>query len=110
MEGYFEVCKSRGFKGYNGVLIPESNVQNLMLKESVIEAVKEGKFHILPVKTIDEGITILTGVEAGKRKPDGTFEKDTVHYLANKRLEEIADKLKEYAAAEKSSTFKKEET
>ena len=96
IEGYFEVCKAKGFTGSQGVMIPESNVQNLMLKEEVTEAVKAGKFHVYPVKTIDEGIEMLTGTKAGTKRADGAFEKDTVNYLANKRLEENAEKLKEF--------------
>ncbi len=96
IEGFFEVCKAKGLTGQQGVLIPESNTQNLMLKEEVVEAVKEGKFHIYPVKTIDEGIEILTGVKAGERQPDGTFEEGTVNYLVDKTLKEMAEKMKEF--------------
>jgi lon-related putative ATP-dependent protease len=96
IEGFFEVCKARGFTGKQGVIVPESNVQNLMLKEEVVDAVKQGKFRIYPVETIDQGIEILTGVKAGVRKPDGTFEERTVNYLVDKRLKEIAEKLREF--------------
>ncbi|MGA3059967.1 MAG: ATP-binding protein [Candidatus Bathyarchaeia archaeon] len=96
IEGFFEVCKLKGFNGQQGVMIPESNVQNLMLKEEVVEAGKAGKFSIYSVKTIDEGIEVLTGAKAGQRKEDGTFEEGTVNYLVNKQLREMADKLKEY--------------
>jgi predicted ATP-dependent protease len=96
IEGFFEVCKSKGLTGRQGVMIPESNVQNLMLKEEIVETIKEGKFHIYPVKTIDQGIELLTGVKAGVRQPDGTFEKDTVNYKVNQRLKEMAEKLKEF--------------
>jgi len=96
IEGFFEICKLRGFTGQQGVMIPESNVQNLMLKEEVVEAVKEGKFSIYSVKTIDEGIEVLTGAKAGERKPDGTFEEGTVNYLVDKQLKDMADKLREY--------------
>ena len=65
IEGFFEVCKLKGLTGQQGVMIPESNVQNLMLKEEVVEAVKAGKFNIYSVKTIDEGIEFLTGKKAG---------------------------------------------
>ncbi len=95
VEGYFEVCKVKGLSG-QGVIIPESNVQNLMLKEEVIEAVKAGTFHIYPVKTIDEGIEILTGVKAGARMPDGSFEENTVNYRVDMRLKVMAEKLKEF--------------
>jgi predicted ATP-dependent protease len=67
-----------------------------MLKEEIVEAVKEGKFHIFAVKTIDEGIEVLTGVKAGERQKDGTFEEGTVNYRVDKRLRQMAEKLKEY--------------
>lgn len=96
IEGFYEVCKAKGLTGKQGVLIPESNVQNLMLKEEIIDAVKAGKFHIYSVKTIEEGIEILTGVEAGSRRSDRTFEEKTVNYLVNERLKEIAERLREF--------------
>jgi lon-related putative ATP-dependent protease len=96
IEGFFEVCKAKGFTGKQGVMVPESNVQNLMLKEEVVKAVKDGKFHIFSVKTIDEGIEVLTGVKAGERRKDGSFEEGTVNYKVDKRLREMAEKLKEF--------------
>ncbi len=96
IEGFFEVCKAKGLTGEQGVMIPDSNVQNLMLKEEVIDAVKAGQFNIYFVKTIDEGIEVLTGAKAGQRREDGTFEEGTVNYLVDKQLREMADKLKEY--------------
>ncbi|MBU7042661.1 MAG: AAA family ATPase [Theionarchaea archaeon] len=98
IEGFFEVCKAKGFTGSQGVLIPESNVTNLMLKEEVVQAVRDGTFHIHAVGTIDEGIEILTGVPAGKRLEDGAFEKDSVNYLVNNRLQDMADTLKQFPA------------
>jgi lon-related putative ATP-dependent protease len=96
IEGYFEVCKAKGLTGKQGVMIPSSNVQNLMLKEEIIEVAKEGKFAIYPVSHIDEGIEVLTGVKAGKRLPDGTFERGSVNDLVDRRLKEMAETLKEY--------------
>ncbi|MHA2056871.1 MAG: Lon protease family protein [Candidatus Thorarchaeota archaeon] len=96
IEGFFEVCRISGLTGDQGVLIPESNVRNLMLKEEVVEAVKAGKFHIFSVRTVNEGIEILTGVKAGERQPDGTFPEDTINYRVDKRLKEMAEALKEY--------------
>lgn len=96
IEGFFEVCKTKGLTGQQGVMIPESNVQNLMLKEEVVDAVRAGQFNIYSVKTIDEGIEVLTGTKAGQRRPDGTFEEGTVNYLVDKQLQIMADKLKEY--------------
>ena len=101
IEGFFEVCKIDGITGQQGVIIPESNVQNLMLKEEVVNAVKEGKFHILPVKTIDEGIEILTGVKTGTKRPDGTYEEGTVNFKVDKWLRETADKLKGFSESRK---------
>lgn len=101
IEGFFDVCRAKGLTGTQGVTIPHQNVQNLMLREDVIEAVKEGKFHIYPVKTIDEGIEILTGVKAGERKEDGTFEEDTVNYLVDQELQRLAKSWKAFAAEEK---------
>ena len=100
IEGFFEVCKAKGLSGEQGVMIPESNVQNLMLKEEVLDAVKAGQFNIYSVKSIDEGIEVLTGTKAGERKVDGTYEEGTVNFLVDKALREMADKLKEYPAVE----------
>ena len=99
IEGFFEVCKAKGLTGQQGVMIPESNVQNLMLKEEVIDAAKTGKFHIYSAKNIDEGIEILTGTKAGTKRKDGTFEEGTVNYRVNKKLLDMAEKLKEFPSA-----------
>ena len=96
IEGFYEVCKAKGFTGEQGVLIPESNVQNLMLKEEVVEAVRERKFHIYPVKTIDQGIEILTGAKAGARRPDGTFKEGAINYEVDKQLKAMAERLKQF--------------
>ncbi len=98
IEGFFDVCKAKGPTATQSVLIPHQNVQNLMLHSDVIEAVKEGKFHIYPVKTIDEGIEILTGIKAGERKEDGTFEEGTVNYLVDQELQRLAKSWKTFAA------------
>lgn len=95
IEGFFDVCKAKGLTGEQGVMIPHLNVRNLMLREEVVESVKEGKFQIYSVKTIDEGIEILTGIPAGE-KADGTYPEGTVNYLVDKRLKEYADRLKVY--------------
>jgi lon-related putative ATP-dependent protease len=93
IEGFYQTCKVKGFKGDEGVMIPKSNVQHLMLNEEVVEAVRKGKFHIYPVSTIDEGIEILTGVKAGRSQSDGTYEAGSVHYRVNKRLAEMTQKM-----------------
>lgn len=98
IEGFFDVCKAKGLTGTQGVIIPHQNVQNLMLRRDVVEAVAKGLFHIYPIKTIDEGIEILTGVEAGQRKPDGTFEEGTVNYLVDQELRRLAESWRSFAA------------
>ena len=94
IEGYFDVCKAKGLTGEQGVMIPASNVENLMLKDEIIQAAKQGKFAIYPVHSIDEGIEVLTGVKAGEMRADGTFDKDTVNFLVDKKLMEMAETLK----------------
>lgn len=96
IEGFFDVCRIKGLTGDQGVIIPEQNVRNLMLREDVVEAVEKGQFHIYPVKSIDEGVSILTEREAGERQPDGTYPPDTVNYEVDKRLRELAERLKEF--------------
>jgi lon-related putative ATP-dependent protease len=96
IEGFFEVCQIDGLTGRQGVMIPESNTQNLMLKEEIVDAVKAGKFHIYTVNTIEEGIELLTGVKAGKKLADGSFEEGTVYQRVDKRLQEMAEILKQY--------------
>ena len=96
IEGFFEVCKAKGLTGEQGVLIPESNVKNLMLEEKVVEAVKEGLFHIWSVGTVDEGIELLTGVEAGQRREDGTFPEGTISDRVDKRLQVLAETMREF--------------
>lgn len=94
IEGFFQVCKAKGLNGKQGVMIPYQNVVNLMLDEEVIEAVKAGKFHIYAVKTIEEGIEILTGVPAGTPDAEGNYPEGTVFCRVQKRLEEIYQCLK----------------
>ncbi|MDP2916988.1 MAG: AAA family ATPase, partial [Dehalococcoidia bacterium] len=100
IEGFFQVCKAKGLTGTQGVMIPQRNLKNLMLRQEVVDAVKEGKFHIYSVSTIDEGIEILTGVPAGERGEDGTFPEDTIDYKVDRKLREMANKLKRYYAPE----------
>ena len=86
IEGFYHVCKMRGLNGNHGVMIPVQNVQNLHLSDEVVEAVKNKKFHIYAVSTIDEGIEILTGVPAGKKNKQGEFPAGTVNFLAQEKL------------------------
>ena len=90
IEGFFQICKMRGLNGEQGVIIPIQNVRNLHLNDQVIEAVKKGNFHIYAIKTIDQGIEILTGVPAGKKDKNGKFPAGTINYLANEKLEKYS--------------------
>jgi lon-related putative ATP-dependent protease len=97
IEGFFDVCKAKGLSGTQGVLIPQQNVPNLMLRADVVAAVKEGRFHVYPIRTIDEGIEILTGVEAGAAGADSGYEEGTVHGLVDRELERLARGWKSFA-------------
>jgi ATP-dependent Lon protease len=96
VEGFFDVCRSKKLTGKQGVMIPHQNVKDLMLRKDVVKAVENGKFHIWAVKTIDEGIELLTGRPAGKKDKAGKYPSGTIHYLADKKLEEYAQRLKEF--------------
>jgi ATP-dependent Lon protease len=96
IEGFFDVCRAKGLTGKQGVMIPHLNIDDLMLRKDVVAAVKEGKFRIYPVKTIDQGIEILTSVEAGERLEDGRFKEGTVNDLVDKKLRELGTKIKEF--------------
>jgi len=93
IEGFFDVCRVKGLTGQQGVIIPRENVEDLMLRPDVIGAVRERKFHVFPVSAVEEGISILTGVEAGTREPSGRFKAGTVLGLADDRLREMAETL-----------------
>ena len=93
IEGFFDCCKKKNLTGRQGVMIPYTNVKDLMLRKDVIEEVKKGKFTVYAVKTIDEGIEILTGKKAGEKKGDNTYPKDTINYLVDKKLKELAENL-----------------
>ncbi len=97
VEGFFDVCKAKGLTGDQGVLIPRTNVKNLMLRPEVVEAVREGQFHIYPVATIEQGIEILTGVPAGERGEDGAYPEGTVFHAVEQRLEDYAERWKAVA-------------
>jgi len=97
IEGFYQICKMRGLTGEHGVMMPIQNVRNLHLSDEIVEAVKQGKFHVYAISTIDEGIEILTGVPVGKKNKDGCFPAGTINYLAY-------EKLKKYAKLSKNKT------
>jgi len=99
IEGFFDVCRAKGLTGAQGVIIPQQNVQNLMLRQDVVEAVAQGKFHIYPISWVDQGIAILTGVEAGERTENGAFPPGTVNDLVDKELQRLGRSWKEFASS-----------
>ena len=97
IEGFFEICKFQGLTGDQGVMIPHQNIGNLSLKDEVVQAVKDGMFHIYPVTTIDQGVEILTGVAAGEYdKEKRCYEKGSINYLVQKKLKHYAEKALEF--------------
>jgi predicted ATP-dependent protease len=101
IEGFFDICKAKGMTGEQGVIIPHSNVTNLMLREDVVEAVRSKRFHIWAAKIVDEGIEILTGSLSGDRGTDRRFPEGTINYLVEKRLQAFAESMKELPKDEK---------
>jgi lon-related putative ATP-dependent protease len=99
IEGFYDICKARGLTEEQGVIIPKSNVQHLMLREDVVEAVRNGQFAIYAVSTIDEGIEILTGVKAGERGSDGRFQAGTINRLVDDKLRLFAERGRTFAKA-----------
>jgi ATP-dependent Lon protease len=97
IEGFFDVCRIKGFTGRQGVIIPEQNVGDLMVRKDVSEAVRAGDFHVYPVRTIDEGIAILTGVEAGEPLPDGGYTPGSVNEIVDRRLSDLAEKMRDFS-------------
>jgi len=96
IEGFYATCKARRLTGRQGVVIPEANVSNLMLDEEVVAAVREGRFRVFAVRTIDEGIALLTGRPAGRRRADGTYPEGTVHAFVAARLSAYAEQLRAF--------------
>ena len=100
VEAFFDICKKKGLNGSQGVIIPARNVKNLMLKQEVVESVREGRFHIWPISTVEKGIEILTGKKAGTRKPDGTYPKGTLFRKVDERFLELAEIARKFGREE----------
>ncbi len=97
IEGFYDLCAARGLTGNQGVMIPQSNVRHLMLRQDVVEAVAAGRFHIYPIEHVDQGIELLTGVQAGNPGEDGSYPADSINGRVVARLEDIARKQREYS-------------
>jgi lon-related putative ATP-dependent protease len=109
IEGFFDLCKIRGLDGTHGVIIPRRNIKNLMLKQEIIDAVKDGSFSIYPIEKVEEGLEILTGMPAGQIQEDGTYPEGTVNHFVMKRLEEISEALEKKKEKEEEKEEKKKE-
>lgn len=96
IEGFFKVCQEKGLTGEHGVLIPAANVRHLMLNDEVISAVEAGKFHVWPINTFDEGIPILTDLEAGQRDENGDYPPGTFNYKVQEALNRFAKRIKKH--------------
>ncbi len=97
IKGFFDICKSKGLTGEQGVMIPDKNIRNLMLDQEVVDAVAEGKFNIWPIKTVEEGLKILTGMDAGALQADGTYTEGSVYRKVDERLRELAEIVRKFA-------------
>jgi predicted ATP-dependent protease len=96
IEGFFDICRERGLSGEQGVLIPASNVEHLMLRRDVRDAVEVGRFHIYQVQTIDQGIELLTGLEAGESDDAGGYPPGSVNGRVQRRLHELSEKREQF--------------
>jgi Lon-like ATP-dependent protease len=96
IEGYFDVCKAAGSLDGAGVLVPHQNVRNLMLRPDVVEAVRDGRFQVFAVRTIDEGIAVLTGVEAGERGAGRVYPPESINGRVEARLREYAETMRRF--------------
>ena len=99
IEGFFDICRKRGLTGRQGVIIPQANVQNLMLRDDVVTAVGNGKFAIFPVSSVDQGIEILTGVKAGERVASGEFEPATINRRVEDKLRSLAEGARRFSVS-----------
>jgi lon-related putative ATP-dependent protease len=106
IEGFFEVCREKGLTGKQGVIIPEANVKDLMLKTKVVEAVREGLFHVFPITHVEQGLEILTGKKAGKKKKNGTYPKNSLNFRIEERLTRLNEISKESAGKEEKKESK----
>jgi lon-related putative ATP-dependent protease len=107
VEGFFDVCQARGLTGEQGVIVPASNVQHLMLRQDVVEAVKAGRFQIYAIETVDQAIELLTGVPAGRRGRKGNFTEGGVNQRVEARLIELAERQRDFSSPAEKEEAKK---
>ncbi len=100
IEGFYEVCKAKGPTGKQGVMIPKGNTGDLMLRKDILDVIKKKKFHIWAIETIDQGIEILMGRQAGSRDAEGKYARGTVHYLVDQKLKSFAEQMRGYWSGE----------
>ena len=98
IEGFYATCKAKGLTGEQGVIIPKANLPNLMLHRDVVDAVRAGRFHVWAVETIDQGIEVLSGRPAGRRRADGSYPEGTVNALVDERLAEYAERVRSFTS------------
>ena len=104
IEGFYEACRVKGLTGEQGVIIPRRNVRHLMLREDIVEAVRRGEFHVWAIDDVDDGVALLTGLEAGKPGPDGSYPEGSLHQRVGARLQQLAERLSHFQAAAESRT------
>ena len=109
IKGWYDICKYKGLTGKQGVMIPSKNVRNLMLDQEIVDAVKDGKFNVWPITTIEEGIEILTGMEAGEVQEDGTYPEGTLFRKVDERLQKISEIVREFGKDNGEGKKKEEE-
>ena len=100
IEGFFDVCSARGLTGDQGVLIPSANLRHLMLRDDVVRAVREGRFHLFAAETIDDALEVATGRPAGIRDDDGLFPEGSVNALVERRLAGFAEQARAFRTPE----------
>ncbi|MFI5401064.1 MAG: ATP-dependent protease, partial [SAR324 cluster bacterium] len=98
IEGFFDLCRARGLTGGQGVLIPASNVKDLMLRADVVAACRAGQFQVYPVTTVDEAAELLMGVPAGERGADGKFPAGSLNRRVEERLTQLSEQARAFSA------------
>ena len=104
IEGFFDICRARGFDGEHGVIIPADNVKHLMLRRDVVDAVAEKRFHVWAIETVDEGMEILTALPMGERDEQGNYPENSVNHRVEQRLAELAEHRKTFSHIERGES------